>query len=132
MSGFFLAPPVLVPFMEIPTALIALGYLGFEVAGGIHSVACNRKKQIVDHVLVSKSGLQIGVRLDAEGRLELLVDEDELRTREGLELQDFEKQVQQKYQYAELLERLKSEGYTVVEENEESDQTIRLVVRRWR
>ena len=132
MSGAFFMPPIPIPFMEIPTALFALGLLGFEMVQGATSLACRNKSEVVDHVLVNESGLRIGVRQTSEGKLELLVDEEELRKKEGLEVKDLEKQVQQKYGYAQVISRLKAEGYQVVEEMEQSDETIKLVVRRWR
>ena len=132
MSGMVLIPPAIIPAMQIPTALIAFGMLGFEVVQGAKALVCGRKQDIVDHVLVNESGLRIGVRKNKEGKLELLVDENELRTKEGLELKEFEQQVQQKYAYAELMKRLQAEGYQVVEETEEAEDTVRLVVRRWR
>jgi hypothetical protein len=132
MSGCFFAPPVLIPMMEIPTAFIAFGMLGFELVKGLHDFNCMGKTNLVDHVLTNKSGLKIGIRKNKQGKLEILVDEDELRAKEGIELKEFKQQIQQKYAYTQLLNRLKAEGYTVVEEKEEANESIRLVVRRWR
>jgi hypothetical protein len=129
MSGCGFFPPVIIPMMELPTAMIALGMLGFELVQGLYQVA---NACTVDHVLQNKSGLKIGLRKTKKGKLELLVDEDELREKEGIELKDFKNQFQQRYAYAKLVERLKAEGYTMVEEKEETNETIRLVVRRWR
>ena len=132
MSGGFFLAPVPIPFMEIPTALIALGLLGFELAQGIGILKTGRMNEQVEHVLVNENGLRIGVRKNAEGQLELLVDEEELREREGIEIGEFNNQVQQRYGYVQLMDRLKAEGYTIVEETEEENETIRVVVRRWR
>ena len=132
MSGVMFMPPVIIPMMEIPTAIIALSMLGFELVQGVRNVSCARNLMEVDHVMVSESGLKIGIRVNKKGRLELLVDEEELRAKEGIELKEFTKQVQKRYAYAALMERLKAEGYTVVEETAKEDETIRLVVRRWR
>jgi len=132
MSGCFFGPPILIPMMELPTAMIALGMLGFELVQGLYQVANVKAFCNVDHVLQNKSGLKIGLRMNKKGKLELLVDEDDLRAKEGIELKDFKNQFQQRYAYAKLVERLKAEGYTMVEEKEETNETIRLVVRRWR
>jgi lauroyl/myristoyl acyltransferase len=132
MSGGFFMPAIPIPFMEIPTAIMALGILGFELAQGVSTLVTAKRQQVVDHVLVNENGLRIGVRQTKEGKLELLVDEDELREKEGMELKDFHQEVQKQYQYVQLMERLKAEGYTVVEETEEANETVRLVVRRWR
>ncbi len=125
-------PPVPIPFMEFPTAVIAFSMLGFEILQGIKTYVGSKVTQQVDHVMVNENGLRIGVRHTKEGKLELLVDEEELREKEGIELKEFEENVQKKYQYTQLMERLQAEGYTVVEETEEANETIRLVVRRWR
>jgi hypothetical protein len=132
MSGCFFLPPIVIPLMEIPTALIAFSMLGYELVRGVHDFSCSRNVVNVDYVLKNESGLKIGIRKTREGKLELLVDEDELREKEGIELKEFRQQVQQKYSYIKLMDRLKAEGYTVVEEKEEANESIRLVVRRWR
>ncbi len=132
MSGGFMMPPVPIPFMEIPTAIVALGMLGFEVVQGINTLVNANRNELVENILVNENGLRIGVRTNREGRLELLVDEDELREKEGLEIKEFHQQIQKNYAYVKLMERLKAEGYTVVEETEEANETVRVVVRRWR
>jgi hypothetical protein len=133
MSGCGFMPPIIIPMMEIPTAMIALGMLGFELVQGLSQISnAARTTCDVDHVLINKSGLKIGLRKDRKGKLELLIDEDELRQKEGIELKEFRNQFQKRYAYAKLVERLKAEGYTLVEEKEETNETIRLVVRRWR
>jgi hypothetical protein len=132
MSGFLLIPTILIPSMGTVVATAALGLLGFNVLSEATSLLCGRKRIVADIVLESESGLQIGVRKNRDGTLELLVDEDELRVKEGIELKEFEEQIQQKYAYVKLLDQLKAEGYQVVEESEEEGETIRLVVRRWR
>jgi len=132
MSCGFMMPPVPIPFMEIPTAIVALGMLGFEVVQGINTLVNANRNELVENILVNENGLRIGVRTNREGRLELLVDEDELREKEGLEIKEFNQQIQKNYAYVKLMERLKAEGYTVVEETEEANETVRVVVRRWR
>ena len=132
MSGVLFFPPVMIPTMEIPTLFIAFGMMGFQLIQGLTQVNCARKVLTVDHVLINENGLRIGIRKNKAGKLELLVDEDELREKEGIELKEFSKQVQKRYSYVKLMDRLKAEGYTLVEEKEEANETIRLVVRRWR
>jgi hypothetical protein len=132
MSGCFFALPVLIPVMEIPTTFVALGMLGFELVKNLRDFTCANNTSEVDHVFRNKSGLKIGIRKNKQGKLELLVDEDELRAKEGIELKEFKQQIQKQYAYVQLKDRLKAEGYTVVEEKEEANESIRLVVRRWR
>jgi lauroyl/myristoyl acyltransferase len=132
MSGFAAFMPPIIPMMELPTMFIAFGLMGFELLQGLQQVSCGRRTLDVDHVLVNNNGLRIGVRKNRQGKIELLVDENELREKEGIELKEFTKQVQKRYAYAHLMERLKAEGYTLVEEKEEANESIRLVVRRWR
>ncbi len=118
--------------MEIPTAMIALGMLGFEVARGVTIYASSTTNQQVSHVLVNENGLRIGINQNAQGQLELLVDEEELREKEGIEIKELETELQKNYQYVQLMDRLKAEGYTIVEETEEAEDTVRVLVRRWR
>lgn len=132
MSGVGFFPPVPIPMMEIPTAIFALSLLGFELLHGTRTLLCRKNSEIVDHVFINETGLRIGIRQSKDGKMELLVDEEELRKKEGLEIKDFEEKVQKQYGYARLMERLRADGYTVVEETEEADETVRLVVRRWR
>jgi len=125
-------PAVPIPFMEIPTAIMALGMLGFELMQGVSILVNSKLNRAVDHVLVNENGLKIGVIQTKDGKLELLVDEDELREKEGMELKEFHEEVQKRYQYTQLIKRLQADGFSVVEETEEANETIRLVVRRWR
>jgi hypothetical protein len=132
MSGLVVLPIIFIPSMQAVVATSALALLGYNIVAGSDKLFCGGKTVAADHVLESESGLQIGVRTTKDGKLELLVDEDELRTKEGLDLKEFEEQLQQKYQYVKLKEQLEADGYSVVEETEEENETIRLVVRRWR
>ena len=50
MSGGFFVPPVPIPFMEIPTAIIALGMLGFEIAAGAKDLMYMNQRVNVQHV----------------------------------------------------------------------------------
>ena len=137
-GGFFIAPPLIppggplpVPFLEVPTLLLALGLLGFEIVQGVNVIACANRNVVVDHVLRNENGLQIGVKQTADG-LQIVLDEEEVRAKEGVEAKELKARFQQKFAYVNVVQRLKAEGYQVVEENEEADNTIRLVVRRWR
>jgi lauroyl/myristoyl acyltransferase len=124
--------PVLIPAMEIPTAVIALTMLGFELVSAVSSISDHARSLNVDQVMVNKAGLKVGLRTGKNGKLELVIDEEQLRKKEGIELKDFKKQLQHKYAYARMLERLKAQGYSVVEEENIESKRIRLVVRRWR
>ena len=132
MSGIVVLPIIFIPTMEGVLATAALSLLGYNIVQDAGNLTCAGKTVTADHVLESESGLQIGVRTRRDGTLELLIDEDELRTKEGLDLKEFEEQLQQKYAYVKLKKQLEAEGYQVVEETEEEGETIRLVVRRWR
>jgi len=140
MSGYFHVPmppvppsaPAPIPFLEVPMVLLALGLLGFELVQGIGVIVCANRQVTVNHLMVNENGLRVGVVQKTDGTLELVFDEEELREREGIEVKEFTTRFQQKYAYASLMRRLKAEGYSVVEEVEEADDTIRLVVRRWR
>jgi len=140
MSGGFFVPappippigPLPLPFTEVPTVFLALGLLGFELVQGATIIACANHNVVVDHVLQNENGLRVGVKQLADGQLQIVLDEEEVRAKEGIEANELKKRFQQKLSYARVVERLKAEGYQVVEETEEANETIRLVVRRWR
>ena len=124
--------PFMVAEMEMVTVKEVLELMGFQVAPGVKRFTCTTNAMNVDQVMVNKEGLKIALRKNKKGKLELAVDEEELRKKEGIELKDFTKKVQRGYSYVTLKKQLTAEGYTVVEENRREDETIRLVVQRWR
>jgi len=132
MSGIAVVHPISIALMELPIAISALGHLGYELIRGVTEFRCGKNVLDADYVFRSKSGLKIALRKDKHGKLELLVDKEELRKKEGIEVKELERQIQRRYAYVNLMEKLKAEGYTVVEEEHREDETIRLVVRRWR
>ena len=83
MSGGFAIPapmtPIPVPFAELPTMLFALGAIGFEVVRGIQIYQCANRQIQCEHILQNEHGLKVGVTQDAEGNIQIVVDEEELR-----------------------------------------------------
>jgi hypothetical protein len=132
MSAGFFFPPLLV--IEIPMFLALLGELGYHVvatASRVVSVKEQRQQyQNCDVVFQTKGGVEVGVR-QTENGIELVCDEVELERVEGVTKQEFQKYVTQKYTHKKITDELAKHGFTIVEEQVQDDQTIKLRVRRW-
>ncbi len=73
----------------------------------------------------------IGVIQNADGTYELSADWWGVETTKGVSQQEFEHQLNQRYQYHNVKEACEAKGYAVEEEVNEEDGSIRLVVRKW-
>jgi hypothetical protein len=73
----------------------------------------------------------IGVIQNADGTYELSADWWGVETTKGVSQQEFEHQLNQRYQYHNVKDACEAKGYSVEEEVNEEDGSIRLVVRKW-
>jgi len=73
----------------------------------------------------------IGVIENADGTYELSADWWGVETTKGVSQQEFEHQLNQRYQYHNVKDACEAKGYSVEEEVNEEDGSIRLVVRKW-
>ena len=73
----------------------------------------------------------IGVIQNADGTFELSADWWGVETTKGVSQQEFEHQLNQRYQYHNVKDACEAKGYSVEEEVNEEDGSIRLVVRKW-
>ena len=73
----------------------------------------------------------IGVVEGEGGTLDLVADWWGVETTKGVSQQEFEHQLNQRYQYHNVKEACEAKGYAVEEEVNEEDGTINLVVRKW-
>lgn len=94
-----------------------------------------RGLQNVDLAARSRNGSEIGFIRNSDGSYDMVADwwtkkgqgEEEL----ARELQEMAGKVQQEYARRVVLEQTRSEGFSVMEEIQEQDGSIRIIVRRW-
>jgi hypothetical protein len=73
----------------------------------------------------------IGVIGNADGTYDLTADWWGVETTKGVSEDEFKHQLNQRYQYHNVKEACDSKGYSLEEEVNEEDGSIRLVVRKW-
>lgn len=73
----------------------------------------------------------IGVVENQDGTYELAADWWGVETTKGVSEDEFRDQLAQKYQYHNVKQACEDKGYSVEEELNEEDGSIRLVVRKW-
>lgn len=88
---------------------------------------CQGEKVEVDYVIRNKTGDQIGVRTNPEGRVEFVVRDDQSPS-----VKATVDQVTQAYARLKILDEVKRKGYKSVKEEKLANGSIRLVVEKWR
>ncbi len=73
----------------------------------------------------------IGVVANPEGTYDLTADWWGVETTKGDSEEEFQHQLSQRYQYHNVKQACEEKGYSVEEELNEEDGSIRLVVRKW-
>lgn len=73
----------------------------------------------------------IGVVANPEGTYDLTADWWGVETTKGVSEEEFQHQLSQRYQYHNVKQACEEKGYSVEEELNEEDGSIRLVVRKW-
>lgn len=73
----------------------------------------------------------IGVVANADGTYDLTADWWGVETTKGVSEEEFQHALSQKYQYHNVKQACEDKGYSVEEELNEEDGSIRLVVRKW-
>lgn len=109
----------------------ALTDLGYSVAEGEATVRGWRNTAQTADLAARLGAFDIGFRQAADGTYEAVADWWGVKTYEGVSQQDFMRRVTQRYAYHKVVGEAGRQGYSVVEETNEADQSIRLVVRRW-
>lgn len=94
-----------------------------------------RGLQNVDIAAKAKNGSEIGFLQNSDGSFDMVADwwAKNGKGKEKIikELKDMAGRVQQEYARRIVLSQVQNEGFSVVEEKEEKDGSIRIVVRRW-
>lgn len=73
----------------------------------------------------------IGVIANQDGTYDITADWWGVETTKGVSEDEFKDQLSQKYQYHNVKQACEEKGYSVEEELNEEDGSIRLVVRKW-
>ena len=107
--------------------------LTFEAAEEGQSVVVRgyRGDTLKGQIKIDMGQYDIGVIANADGTYELSADWWGVETTKGVSQQEFEHQLNQRYQYHNVKEACEAKGYAVEEEVNEEDGSIRLVVRKW-
>ncbi|HEX7124283.1 MAG TPA: DUF1257 domain-containing protein [Thermodesulfobacteriota bacterium] len=109
----------------------ALADLGYAVVEGETQIRGWRNTSQSVDVAARLGAFDIGFRRGGDGTYDAVADWWGVKTYEGLSQADFMRRVTQRYAYHKVVGEASRQGYTVVEEQNEADQSIRLVVRRW-
>lgn len=82
-------------------------------------------------ICVDMGRYDVGVIANAEGTYDLTADWWGVETTKGVSEEEFKHQLSQRYQYHNVKQACEEKGYSVEEEVNEEDGSIRLVVSKW-
>ena len=82
-------------------------------------------------ICVDMGRYDIGVIANAEGAYDITADWWGVETTKGVSEEEFKHQLSQRYQYHNVKQACEEKGYSVEEEVNEEDGSIRLVVSKW-
>ena len=82
-------------------------------------------------ICVDMGRYDIGVIANEEGTYDLTADWWGVETTKGISEEEFKHQLSQRYQYHNVKQACEEKGYSVEEEVNEEDGSIRLVVSKW-
>lgn len=110
-------------------ALEDLGYTYRE--GGVRVKGWRGLTEDADLVVETGTPYNIGLRKTPQGAYEIVADWWGVETRTGIMQAKFLRELNQRYAYNKVLSEVKKQGFSVAEDDVTSDNTIRLVVRKW-
>lgn len=133
MSACLFFPPLIV--IEIPFLALMLTQLGYSLVSGL-SKTKNLSNTVVnsetcDLVFQTKGGVDVGIQQQEDGSIKLVCDEEELQKVEGVSKIEMHQELTQKYTHKKISDELAKQGFSIVEEEQLADQTIKIRVRRW-
>ncbi|MGE0867674.1 MAG: DUF1257 domain-containing protein [Kofleriaceae bacterium] len=82
-------------------------------------------------ISVDMGRYDIGVVASQDGTYDITADWWGVETTKGVSEEEFKNQLSQRYQYHNVKQACEAKGYSVEEELNEEDGSIRLVVRKW-
>ncbi|MCA9524110.1 MAG: DUF1257 domain-containing protein [Myxococcales bacterium] len=132
MSHFTAVKTKLKNMLYLMRALKDLGYVYEEAEQGQKLMVKGYQGQTTKAELVIKASktYDIGVVQTDEG-LQFVSDWWGVETTRGVTEEQFIKAVTQRYSYHMVVEECKKRGYTLAEEKQEEDQTIKLTLRSY-
>ena len=86
-------------------------------------------EELADLCIQIDDTYDIGVRLTSSGEYELVADWSELELR--MDTEAFMEKLTQRYAYHTVMDQIKRQGYTLDEQTQEEDGTIRMRVSTW-
>ena len=82
-------------------------------------------------IAVDMGRYDVGVVDNQDGTFDITADWWGVETTKGVSEEEFKNSLSQRYQYHNVKQACEEKGYTVEEEENEEDGSIRLVVRKW-
>ncbi|MGE3457987.1 MAG: DUF1257 domain-containing protein [Kofleriaceae bacterium] len=82
-------------------------------------------------ISVDMGRYDVGVVANEDGTYDITADWWGVETTKGVSEDEFKNQLNQRYQYHNVKQACEAKGYSVEEELNEEDGSIRLVVRKW-
>jgi hypothetical protein len=109
----------------------ALADLGYAVAEGEVAIRGWRNASQRADLAARLGSFDVGFTRGADGAYDAVADWWGLKTYDGVAQADFMRRVTQRYAYHKVVGEARRQGYALVEEENQADQSIRLVVRKW-
>lgn len=132
MSHFTKCELKMTNLAAIKAALTDLAYRAeFAEQGRGVTVRGYRGDTLQAAIKVDMGQYDIGVIANAQGTYDLVADWWGVETTKGVSEEEFKHQLSQRYQYHNVKMACEDKGYSVEEEVNEEDGSIRLVVRKW-
>jgi len=91
-----------------------------------------KNEEIKDCIMEIKTGssYSIGIRKKAKG-YEVVADWWAIETFTGQKQEDIMNKITRQYAYETIMDKIKDMGYSVVQEEEDAKENLRITVRRW-
>lgn len=97
----------------------------------LDQMKANGKLEKVEVVVKDSNGRDIGFAKDKNGNYQVLADSKGLNTAQLKNQNDLVNKIRQKYAYNNVVNELKKQGYVIAEEEKCTNNTVRLVARKW-
>ena len=129
MSGIFVIDVVFIEAAFLANALLQLGCTIREDARQMRAAGCmNSVEFTATHP--KAAGIEIGFKKLDDGSLTPIADWDKLADL-GVDKKEFLDELTQKYSYLKTVDEAQKQGYTIVEEKNEVDGSIKVILRKF-
>ncbi len=92
-----------------------------------------KNEEISGCILEIKTGSKYSVGIRKNGsQLEIVADWWAIETFTGQKQEDLLNKITRQYAYETVMDKIKTMGYSVVQEEQNAQQTVKLTVRRWK